>query len=167
MGIFQILKNKASRSIFWISAIKKTEKIWHFCEFFHFYPTLDYHKIRTRTNFENPNGKNLDLHLIMWFTLKQLLPDSTDFTEAIFKMPQVSKHFSAMLTELWSKVGGIFYYVITGWWTFFCHHHGCHNITVWWFSKLRTAVTLALTNLLAWNLQRPFKTGLSTLCEKM
>ena len=70
VGIFQILKNKASRSIFWISAIKKTEKIWHFCDFFHFYPTLDYHKIRTRTNFENPNGKNLDLHLIMWYTLK-------------------------------------------------------------------------------------------------
>ena len=97
MGIFQILKNKVSRSIFWISAIKKTSKIWDFLEFFHFYPTLDYHKIRTRTNFENPNGKNLDLHLIMWFTLKQLLPDSTDFTEAIFKIPQISKHFSAML----------------------------------------------------------------------
>ena len=29
--------------------------------------------------------------------LKQLLRDSTDFTEAIFKMPQISKHFSAML----------------------------------------------------------------------
>ena len=29
--------------------------------------------------------------------LKQLLLDSTDFTEAIFKMPQISKHFSAML----------------------------------------------------------------------
>ena len=28
--------------------------------------------------------------------LKQLLLDSTDFTEAIFKMPQISKHFSAM-----------------------------------------------------------------------
>ena len=84
-------------SMFWISAIKKTEKIWHFCEFFHYYPTLDYHKIRTRTNFENSNGKNLDLHLIMWFTVKELLPDSTDFTEAIFKMPQISKHFSAML----------------------------------------------------------------------
>ena len=98
MEIFQILKNKASRSIFWISAIKKMAKIWHFCEFFHFYPTLDYHKIRTRTNFENPNGKNLDLHLIMWFALKQLVLDSTDFTEAIFKMPQISKHFSPMLT---------------------------------------------------------------------
>ena len=35
----------------------------------------------------------------MWFTLKELLPDSTDFTEAIFKMPQISKHFSAMLTK--------------------------------------------------------------------
>ena len=36
----------------------------------------------------------------MWFTLKQLLPDSTDFTEAIFKMPQISKHFSAMLKQI-------------------------------------------------------------------
>ena len=26
-----------------------------------------------------------------------MLPDSTDFTEAIFKIPQISKHFSAML----------------------------------------------------------------------
>ena len=108
MGIFQILKNKVSRSIFWIWAIKKTEKIWHFCEFFHFYPTLDYHKIRTRTNFENPNGKNLDLHLIMWFTLKQLLPDSTDFTEAIFKMPQISKHFSDMLDQARASVWKVF-----------------------------------------------------------
>ena len=33
----------------------------------------------------------------MWFTLKQLFPGSTDFTEAIFKIPQISKHFSAML----------------------------------------------------------------------
>ena len=97
VGIFKILKNKASRSIFWISAIKKMAKIWNFCEFFHFYPTLDYHKIRTRTNFENPNGKNLDLHLIMWLMLKKLFWGSTDFTEDISKIPQISKHFSAML----------------------------------------------------------------------
>ena len=30
--------------------------------------------------------------------LKQMLPDSTNFTEAIFKMPQISKHFLAMLS---------------------------------------------------------------------
>ena len=30
-----------------------------------FYPILDYYEIRTRTNFENPNGESLDLHLIM------------------------------------------------------------------------------------------------------
>ena len=29
--------------------------------------------------------------------LKELFPGSTDFTEAIFKIPQISKHFSAML----------------------------------------------------------------------
>ena len=34
-------------------------------EFFHFYPTLHQYKIRTRTNFENPNGKSLDPCLIM------------------------------------------------------------------------------------------------------
>ena len=33
-------------------------KICHFREFFHFYPVLDYYKIRTRTNLENPNGKS-------------------------------------------------------------------------------------------------------------
>ena len=30
-------------------------KIWHLCEVFNFYPILNYYKIRTRTNFENPN----------------------------------------------------------------------------------------------------------------
>ena len=65
MGIFKILKNRASRSIFGISAIKKMAKILHFCKFFHFDLNLDYHKIKTRTNFENPNSKSLDLHLIM------------------------------------------------------------------------------------------------------
>ena len=29
--------------------------------------------------------------------LEELFPGSTDFTEAIFKIPQISKHFSAML----------------------------------------------------------------------
>ena len=43
----------------------KTAKIWRFCEIFDFYPILDCHKIRTRTDFENHNGKSLDLHLIM------------------------------------------------------------------------------------------------------
>ena len=66
----------------WISAIKKMTKIWHF-------PILDYYKIRTRANFENPNGKSLDLHLIMWFALKQLFPGSTDFTETIYKLQNI------------------------------------------------------------------------------
>ena len=35
--------------------------------------------------------------------LKELFPGSTDFTEAIFKIPGISKHFSAMLTLLESK----------------------------------------------------------------
>ena len=30
--------------------------------------------------------------------LKELFPGSTDFTVAVFKIPQISKHFSAMLS---------------------------------------------------------------------
>ena len=89
-------KNKASRLILWISAITTMLIILHFREFSHFYPILDYYKIRTGTNFTNPNGKSLDLHLVMWFIRKELFPDLTDFTEAIFKLPKISKHFSAM-----------------------------------------------------------------------
>ena len=36
-----------------------------YCEIFHFYPILDYYRIRTRENVENPDDKSLDLHLIM------------------------------------------------------------------------------------------------------
>ena len=36
-----------------------------FREILHFCPMLDYYKIVTRTNFENPCGKALDLHLMM------------------------------------------------------------------------------------------------------
>ena len=36
-----------------------------FSRIFHVYPILDYYKIRTRTNFENPDGKSLDLHIII------------------------------------------------------------------------------------------------------
>ena len=38
---------------------------WHILENFNFYTILDYCKIRTRTNFENRNGRSLDLHLLM------------------------------------------------------------------------------------------------------
>ena len=65
--------------------------------FFNFYLILDYYKIRTRVNFESPNRKSLDLHLIMRFMPKELFSGSTDLTEAIFKIPEISKHFSAML----------------------------------------------------------------------
>ena len=59
-----------------------------FSPIFPFLP--NYYKIRTWTNFANPNGKSLDLQLIMLFMLKELFPGSTDFTVAIFK---ISKHF--------------------------------------------------------------------------
>ena len=62
---FQILKNKATKSILSMSAITKMARIWHFQKSFHFYPILDYYKVRTRTNSETSNSESLDLHLIM------------------------------------------------------------------------------------------------------
>ena len=74
-------------------------KIWHFRDFFNFYQILDYYKIRTRTNFENPKGKSLDLHLIILFMLKELFSGSTDFTEAISKYPKYQNIFQQCLKE--------------------------------------------------------------------
>ena len=54
-------------------------------------------EIIIRTDFENPNGKSLDLHLRLLFMLKQLFPRSQDFKEATLKILQISKHFLAML----------------------------------------------------------------------
>ena len=71
--------------------------ICHFREFLQFYSILDYYKMITKRNFSNPNGKSLDLRLIIRVTLKELFSGSTDFTEANLKIPQISKHFSAML----------------------------------------------------------------------
>ena len=81
MGIFNILKNKASGSILRISGIVKMTKIWHFFELFNFQPMLDNYKIRTRTNFEN--RESLDPHLMMRLILKSLFLAPTDFTVAI------------------------------------------------------------------------------------
>ena len=36
-----------------------------FLQDFQFLPSLDHCKIRTRANIQNPNGKSLDLHLVM------------------------------------------------------------------------------------------------------
>ena len=47
----------------------------------------------------------------------------------------------------------------------FAHQHGSSNINAWRFSKLWTAVTLAFIGISTWHLQRPFKTGLFTLCK--
>ena len=46
---------------------------------------------------EIPMGKVLDLHLMLFIPKK--LSGKTDFTAAIFKILQISKHFSAMLKE--------------------------------------------------------------------
>ena len=48
-------------------------KIWHLRDFFNFYLILDYYNIRTKTNFENLNGRSLDLHVIMLFMLKRIV----------------------------------------------------------------------------------------------
>ena len=45
----------------------------------------------------------------------------------------------------------------------FAHQHGYHNINVWRFSELLTAVTLAFMGISTWNLQRYFKMQLLTL----
>ena len=63
MRIFKIQKNKASKSILFLN--QENGENLAFSQTFQFYPSLDYHKIRTRTNFENPNAKSLDLHLVM------------------------------------------------------------------------------------------------------
>ena len=46
--------------------ISEIPKIRHFREFLNFYPILGYYKIRTRTNFENPNGKRFVVKNCSW-----------------------------------------------------------------------------------------------------
>ena len=58
---------------------------------------IQWENFLNKLNLENPNCKSLDLHIIMWFMLKELSLGSTDFTVAIFKISQISKHLSAML----------------------------------------------------------------------
>ena len=116
-------------------------KIWHFCEFFHFYSILNYHEIRTRTNFEIPNCKSLDLHLIMWFSLKQLFPGSTYFAEAIFKIPQISKHFYAchrlnyLLSLLCNVEMYMIHMIIQDLYFDFCQRFQLNNFFWWWHNR--------------------------------
>ena len=56
-------------------------RIWHFCNVFHFYPILAYYKIRTRANFENPNGKKF-----------RSTSDNVIYAERIF--PRVNRFYS-------------------------------------------------------------------------
>ena len=60
---------------------------------FHFYPILDYYKIRTTINFGNPNGKSLDLHLTMWFMPKEMFPGLNRFYRGHFQNTQNIKTF--------------------------------------------------------------------------
>ena len=47
----------------------------------------------------------------------------------------------------------------------YARQHGCHNINVWRFSKFWTAVIRKFIGVSTWNLQRPFKMRLFTLCK--
>ena len=67
----------------------------------------------------------------------------------------------AMGQRSWS----IFYHVV--WEHSFADQNGRHNINVWRFSQLWTAVTLAFIGISGWNLQRSFKMGLFTLCKNL
>ena len=60
----KILKNETSRSISLISEFMKHDH--ETVVFSQILPLLDYHKINTGTNFENPQGKSLDLKVKMW-----------------------------------------------------------------------------------------------------
>ena len=60
------------------------------------------------------------------------------------------KSFGPTRTELRAKEVGEFSVMLygkMGWGRSLAHYHGCHNINVWGFSTLRTAVTFAFIGL--------------------
>ena len=78
-----------------ILEIKKMAKIGHFRELLKSYPDLDYYKIRTRTNFENPNGKSLDLHLNNVIYSKRTVPRLNRLYSGHFQnTPNIKTFFS-------------------------------------------------------------------------
>ena len=60
-------------------------------------PLLDCHKTNKRTNFENLNGKNLDIGVKICFTPKKLFFSETDFTATYLKVPPKPKYLSVTL----------------------------------------------------------------------
>ena len=58
---------------------------------------LDCQKINMGTNFENPHSKNFYFRVKMCSALKKSFLRETDFTATYLKVPQKSKHFSAVL----------------------------------------------------------------------
>ena len=76
--------------------------------------------------------------------------------------------FGPLKIELWAKEVGEFSITLYGrmsWWTFFCPltwlaQYRCMEISKLW----TTAITLPFIGVSAWNLQRTFRIGLSTLC---
>ena len=78
------------------------------------------------------------------------------------------KLFRPIQTKLWAKKFGefsIMQYGKMGWWPKVAHRRGCHNMYVWRFSRLWTAVTFAFIGISTWNLQRTIKMRLFTLCK--
>ena len=61
----------------------------------------------------------------MRFMLKELFSGSTDFTEAIFKVPEISKHFSAML-----KPQGLFSWSLSKCWFSYLPHTEICNLEI-------------------------------------
>ena len=64
LGILEFGKIKLPGQFYEFQQSENSKNL-EFRECFHFYPILDYYKIRTRKNFENSNNTSLDLHLIM------------------------------------------------------------------------------------------------------
>ena len=77
--------------------------IWHFREFFHFYPILDYHKIRTRTNFEKSQREKFRSTSNNVIYAERIVPGLNRFYSDHFQNTPNIKTFSAMLLELWFR----------------------------------------------------------------
>ena len=75
----------------------KIMRIWHFCEFCHFYPILDYHKINTEKELDNRHGKNSESQLKIRFTPNKIVPSCNGFDSSQSQNTLKSEHFPAML----------------------------------------------------------------------
>ena len=78
------------------------------------------------------------------------------------------KLFGPVKTELWAKKFRGFSFTLygkMGWWAFFCPPAWLPQYKCMETFKLWTAVTLGFNGISGWNLQRPLKMGLFTMCK--